>query len=335
MDIDEVLDELGRTNHTFPRDALQWALDHWDEARPRFMELLDGYQGGANRTPQNANAVSFIVHLLGEKRETSAFRSLCLLFADPVMESIPGDAITVTARNILISTYDGDPAPLKRLISCDNAVAYARESALQAMSYLARHGACTKEEMRSFLNQLHAEFSVRDDPSMWMTWVIAIANLGYSDYVPQVEDLFRRGVFDDEFILDWDDFEAQLHVTLQDPRRLAGFERDGIGPFTDTIDELFRWCCYSKSDPRESPDQIEFDPELFGSSDRPLWLKSDKFERTDPLLEDDGPELWLDELKKIQTQEEIEPVWNPLRKVGRNDPCPCGSGKKFERCCLS
>ncbi len=22
------------------------------------------------------------------------------------------------------------------------------------------------------------------------------------------------------------------------------------------------------------------------------------------------------------------------KKVGRNDPCPCGSGKKYEKCCL-
>lgn len=22
------------------------------------------------------------------------------------------------------------------------------------------------------------------------------------------------------------------------------------------------------------------------------------------------------------------------RRVGRNDPCPCGSGRKFKRCCL-
>ncbi|MDH3560983.1 MAG: SEC-C metal-binding domain-containing protein, partial [Gammaproteobacteria bacterium] len=22
------------------------------------------------------------------------------------------------------------------------------------------------------------------------------------------------------------------------------------------------------------------------------------------------------------------------RKVGRNDPCPCGSGKKYKHCCL-
>ncbi len=24
---------------------------------------------------------------------------------------------------------------------------------------------------------------------------------------------------------------------------------------------------------------------------------------------------------------------NPLRHIGRNDPCPCGSGQKFKRCC--
>jgi len=29
-----------------------------------------------------------------------------------------------------------------------------------------------------------------------------------------------------------------------------------------------------------------------------------------------------------------EPAFNPYRGVGRNDPCPCGSGKKFKKCCL-
>jgi hypothetical protein len=29
------------------------------------------------------------------------------------------------------------------------------------------------------------------------------------------------------------------------------------------------------------------------------------------------------------------PVHNPFRNVGRNDPCPCGSGKKFKKCCLN
>jgi uncharacterized protein YecA (UPF0149 family) len=27
-----------------------------------------------------------------------------------------------------------------------------------------------------------------------------------------------------------------------------------------------------------------------------------------------------------------EPVRNALKDVGRNDPCPCGSSKKFKKC---
>jgi len=31
----------------------------------------------------------------------------------------------------------------------------------------------------------------------------------------------------------------------------------------------------------------------------------------------------------------VVPTSAPIRKekVGRNDPCPCGSGKKFKKCC--
>ena len=29
-----------------------------------------------------------------------------------------------------------------------------------------------------------------------------------------------------------------------------------------------------------------------------------------------------------------QPVRRDTPKVGRNDPCPCGSGKKFKKCCL-
>jgi hypothetical protein len=42
---------------------------------------------------------------------------------------------------------------------------------------------------------------------------------------------------------------------------------------------------------------------------------------------------WEDDL---EDEEEIapKPYVNPLRHVGRNDPCPCGSGKKFKNCHL-
>jgi len=32
--------------------------------------------------------------------------------------------------------------------------------------------------------------------------------------------------------------------------------------------------------------------------------------------------------------EKTIPRFTPTKKVGRNEPCPCGSGKKYKKCCL-
>jgi preprotein translocase subunit SecA len=34
-----------------------------------------------------------------------------------------------------------------------------------------------------------------------------------------------------------------------------------------------------------------------------------------------------------QADKAIEPIRNFGKRVGRNDPCPCGSGKKYKKCC--
>jgi len=30
----------------------------------------------------------------------------------------------------------------------------------------------------------------------------------------------------------------------------------------------------------------------------------------------------------------VEPIRHHGQRVGRNDPCPCNSGKKFKNCCM-
>ena len=43
---------------------------------------------------------------------------------------------------------------------------------------------------------------------------------------------------------------------------------------------------------------------------------------------------WDDYLDEDDEDVAPEPYMNPLRHVGRNDPCPCGSGRKFKNCHL-
>ena len=35
-----------------------------------------------------------------------------------------------------------------------------------------------------------------------------------------------------------------------------------------------------------------------------------------------------------QVTKKIEPIRNAGHRVGRNEPCPCGSGKKYKNCCM-
>jgi len=30
-----------------------------------------------------------------------------------------------------------------------------------------------------------------------------------------------------------------------------------------------------------------------------------------------------------------KPIVTPTQKVGRNNPCPCGSGRKYKKCCMN
>jgi uncharacterized protein YecA (UPF0149 family) len=76
---------------------------------------------------------------------------------------------------------------------------------------------------------------------------------------------------------------------------LAG---QGFGPLEDATAELSGWHAFTEEGRRERAALA-----------------------VDGAMEDDG---WTPP----------QPVVNPLRAVGRNDPCPCGSGMKFKKCCL-
>lgn len=67
-----------------------------------------------------------------------------------------------------------------------------------------------------------------------------------------------------------------------------------------------------------------------------LAVTSEYFFERPKLFKDKHPELYK-LLKKVYHQDMAKRLRNPFRKpkrIGRNDPCPCGSGEKFKKCCM-
>ena len=48
----------------------------------------------------------------------------------------------------------------------------------------------------------------------------------------------------------------------------------------------------------------------------------------------DDTEDWMEsDVWRMEPETVQQPYVRSVPKVGRNDPCPCGSGKKYKKCC--
>jgi uncharacterized protein len=298
MDLEIAIQAFASVGNDLPREAMQWALDHWDEVAPELLSVVERYTSGADRSDETARAVLFILHLAGEKQDTRVFSLLCRLAQDgEAVEAALGDT-TTTFKQILISTYDGDLDTLKGLIEAAEADEFVRAGALQVLAYLTATGHIPREQTEAYLLRLYDTLQPQQESFVWSGWVLAIGLLGLETLSGVVRQAFGRGLID-PMVMGYDDFRRDLERTLTDPARMAGFHYDRIGPLEDAIGELSGWYTFSDA----------------AKQDQERWATR---------LEDAG----------LAFADSPLPFVDPFKGVGRNDPCPCGSGKKFKKCCL-
>lgn len=297
MDISSAFAELATTRGRLPTEAVQWMLDHWDEAGPRLVAMLGRYAAAdVKDISEDAQAGLFLaIHMLAEKRETAAFKPLCRLLRNAeATEWVLGDAVAATLTSLLISLHDGDLETLKALIEDPELDEYVRHAAMNAWAYFAFNGAISRDGAREYLQTLAQTMQPQEPHYAWVGIADAAILLGLDDLRPLVEDLIRRELIP-PWEFDLDDFDRAMKAALADPKRKSAFDLDHVYPFAGTIEELSQWSW--------APEEAEDD-------------EREEEEADDVFAE---PE---------------EPYVNPLRHVGRNDPCPCGSGKKYKKCCL-
>src|SRR5215203_2949243 len=308
MDLETAIQAFVSAGNDLPREAMQWTLDHWDEAAPELLNVVERYTSGADRSDEVASAVLFILHLAGEKQDTRAFPLLCGLAQDgEAIEAALGDGTTTTFKRILISTYDGDLDTLKGLIEAAEADQFVRAGALEILAYLTATGRIPRDETQAYLLRLYDTLQPQQESFVWSGWVLAIALLGLEGLSDVVRQAFERGLID-PMVMDYDDFGRDLARTLADPERMAGFQHDMIGPLEDAIGELSSWYAFS--------DATEQDEERWATSPEDVHL---------PFAPEDV---------RLPFTDMPQPLVEPFKGIGRNDPCPCGSGKKFKKCCL-
>jgi uncharacterized protein len=281
--VDDAIAAFAQATDGPPNAALRWALDHWEEASPRFLSMLEAYADEADDTDTTLDALFFIIHLFGDRGDQRAYRTLCRLMLDEerLTDALGDTACVETLKGILIKCFDGDPMPLRQVVESTEADSITRGEALLALAWLARDGRWPEQEMKDYLRFLLKEMQPREEDYVWYNLVVVAGILGYKEFMGETSKLIKDGLVPEEWMT-LAEFPALIESG--DPVGKQGLLAEEVRPFDNVIDSLAEW-----------PWPDDFDEE-----------------------EEAAP----------------EPYINPLRHVGRNDPCPCGSGKKFKNCHL-
>lgn len=279
-----------------PRAALVATADQRDRLAPRFIRLIEDYLDLPEAERPDKTPIFIIFHLLGDWREKAAYRSLTRLLHLPDKEigHLLGDAVTATSNRVVAGVFDGDPQPIFDIILDASADEYTRSRMCEALSYLGLTGQIDRRILSNFLRDCFANLSPQGPCYVWVGWQMAIARLGLGELSSLVETAFKRGYIDP-----WwtriEHFRCDLAQAETEAGRAMWIADCDLTPFGDTITELSRWAGFREKDPEEERRRQQ--AAARHDQDRGLRL--------------------------------------PIRstKVGRNEPCPCGSGKKHKKCC--
>ncbi len=302
-ELDRIIHELDEGVDVLPVEAMQEVRDHRDLMLPRLIDVLKETTRDAQRDLlPDGNSHFFALFLLPELQAEEAFPAI--LEAVSLPGELPfdlfGDAVTSTLARVLALFARDRHETIDELIRNRSLNEYVRWEAAQTYVFFVRDGLLSREEAVRRLQTHLREAIERDDEAIVNGLICVLASLAPEEALEDITEAYRLDLADQGFVglADIKDNIAEGDARIR--KTLERCEPTGIENATE---ELRHWAAFQKKPKQPATPSPPFPP-------MPRFLEDR--ERLEPPL---------------------EPVLSGGPRVGRNERCPCGSGKKYKKCC--
>ena len=207
-----------------------------------------------------------------------------------------GDAVTSTLARVLAQFSSDRPDLVDDLISNRELNQYVRWEAANYYVHLVRDGLiCRDEAVRRLQIQLRRAIDSEDEPAIGGL-ICTLVSFAPEETLEDIQEAYARDLVDRGLV---DMGTVEQSVAEGDSRVRKALEWCQTTGIDDTIEELRTWAGF-----QEEPRRRRVPPPHLSSI-----IKSDV------LTAATAPQ--------------------GSSRIGRNVPCPCGSGKKYKKCCQS
>jgi hypothetical protein len=300
MEITEILHQLERSTGRFPRAAVEAAMAHRDEITPELLRILEDT---VTRPQEIADQENYMAHiyamfLLAQFRETRAYPIVVRFASLPsdVLDSLGGDFITENLGQVLASVCGGELQGIQSVIENEDADVWARGAAMSSLVTLVAAGQVNRDEIVSYYASLFRAKLPRQWSHVWDCLVSYSSDLYPQELLDDIEQAYKDDLIDPGYI-GWDDVQRDLAMGKDLAlARLANNSHQRL--VEDTVKEMGWWACFRDSAPAHMKTAAS-----------------------------------ASAMAGLEGMAAFPPVRRVTAKIGRNEPCPCGSGKKHKKCC--
>jgi hypothetical protein len=325
MNLQQALLAIGDAqDNELPITGLEVVKENWSEFYPELVRLIDQFIEDDTSLTDDQQAILFFgTLLLAELKYSPALEKCLQLFARSdtflsPLEGIFGDALTELTPTLFFNVVDGNTQALCNFIIDAHQAMYSKASAIEAVFAQYEAGIIDEFVLSAHVSKWLAVFSaLPSSTNSFLLSALADSCIEYQldGFKSQFISLCDNGI-DDKDLFDEERFkqdEVKAWVRAGTPKLI---ESGMIQTQFNVVDTLSTW----------AEDDAEYEIEENDS------LVNNEFEGFDALMGEGG--LLTNILYDEKTILENSVPVSSLPSVGRNDPCRCGSGKKYKKCCL-
>lgn len=302
--VNDVMAQLEAGYHQLPVDAIRAVQADPGLYIPELIASLEEATAAvAEGEPPSGQAHFFALFLLTELQAHEAWPAIRAAISLPGEGPFDlfGDAVTERLGFAMAVFLADRVEELEELLLMTELNEYVRGQCSDVYLHWVCSGRMTREEAVTSLRKQFRQAMELEDSPLVTALVCTLYEFAASEASADIAEAFDRDLVDPEVIGFESIEEAMASPTEHFERALSdGTSRLG----RDTVAELSKWASFaepaskSRNDRKTTPN-----PELARES----------FGRPSPVTS--------------------STIRNKSPKVGRNDPCPCGSGKKYKKCC--
>lgn len=299
--LEEIIDDLRYLTKSYPITAVKAALLKQHEITPFLLEFLTHVLENYERIDDHYFGHLHAMFLLAYFREKEAFPLIIQMASLPGEwpETILGGTITEDLDRIIASVYNGDINLIQQLIENEAANTWSRNAAIRSLIVLMRNNQLERDWIIQYFKKLFNHAISIHDAEMSTHLVSAITRIYPEELYPEIKMAYENYLVD-TFLVRMQDIDEILTQEKEKELEKYFYQSSRFNLIDDVIKSMQGWACFRENSTNSKK---------LKNNEKDYWDFSKN--------SDEG------------TYHRESP------KIGRNEPCPCGSGKKHKKCCLS